>query len=59
MACSAQSGGISQAIQRGAPGQASKAPSSVPSAKDTKVVVPNNAKVQGMASPISSFTVRG
>ena len=59
MACSAQSGGISQAIQRGARGHASSAPSSVPMPKDKSVVVPSRPIVQGSESAISSRTVRG
>ena len=59
MACSAHNGGISQRIQRGAPGQASSAPSNVPMPNDSSVVVPRRPTVQGTASAISSRTVRG
>ena len=59
MACSAHSGGISQRIQRGAPGQASSAPRNVPMPNDSSVVTPSSPTVQGSASAISSRTVRG
>ena len=59
MACSAHNGGISQRIQRGAPGQASSAPSNVPMPNDSSVVMPSRPMVHGSASAISSRTVRG
>ncbi len=59
MACSAHNGGISQRIQRGAPGQASNAPSTVPAANENRVVSPSSPTVQGRASPIMPTTVRG
>ena len=59
MACNAHSGGISHRIQRGAPGQASSAPSTVPAAKENSVVRPSSAIVQGSASAIMPATVRG
>ena len=59
MAWSAQSGGMSHRIQRGARGQPSSAPRNVPRANETIVVVPRSATVQGSASAIIAFTVRG
>ena len=59
MACSAHNGGISQRIQRGAPGHASSAPSRVPIPNDSSVVVPRSPTVHGTASPTISRTVRG
>ncbi len=59
MAWSAHRGGMSSRIQRGAPGHASSAPSSVPMVKDSTVVVPSKPTVQGMASAMIELTVRG
>ena len=59
IAWSAQSGGMSQRIQRGARGQPSSAPRNVPRANDSTVVVPRSATVHGSASAIIAFTVRG
>ena len=59
MACKAHNGGISHRIQRGARGQASRAPRIVPAAKENKVVTPSSPMVQGKASRIMPTTVRG
>ena len=59
MACSAHNGGISQRIQRGAPGQASSAPRIVPITNENSVVRPSSPIVQGSASAIMPTTVRG
>ena len=52
MAWSAQSGGMSHCIQRGARGQPSSAPRNVPRTNDRIVVVPRSPIVQGSASAI-------
>ena len=59
MACNAHNGGMMHRIQRGAPGHASNAPSSVPAAKENSVVRPSSPIVQGSASRIMLATVRG
>ena len=59
MAWKAHRGGMRRPIQRGALGHARSAPSKVPMAKESSVVVPSRPMVQGIASAMISRTVRG